>query len=475
MVIVTLGLWSRLLARRVGKANLRRSLRYFNHVIFAAQIFIPIWFAVGVFFLGWGTFIQGLMGPIAKWSMLTPGTVIGTTPALLAWMGLWWSQYPADKALREQNLLMRLDRDLPIYTSPTFGEYVRQNFRLQILFTAIPILLIPLTRDFVMLILWPAFGISPDGGAVDGIVTLGSALGVFIIVPVVLYRILGARPLPRSALRNRMEAMCRMHGLKFRDILLWPTQDRIANALVMGVVPRFRYVLLSDLLLTEMSEEQVEAVFAHELGHVAHQHMVWYLIFMATLGLILGVVAVGLDLIQRQWLRLPDWMPMDLMMTLLGFGGFLLAFGFVSRRFERQADVFAARTIERQRMPNIVAGPAPQVIAPRRSSHVGPHGASIFASALERVALINNMPMGSQRRFEGGAMERLGCLLEYFADLSNNWLHGSISSRMRALQHMSIDPARTRHFDRRMARLYLTLLVGLVLGATVAWALKMPL
>jgi hypothetical protein len=31
---------------------------------------------------------------------------------------------------------------------------------------------------------------------------------------------------------------------------------------------------------------------------------------------------------------------------------------------------------------------------PTPQSHVGPFGASIFASALERVALINNMPLG---------------------------------------------------------------------------------
>ena len=52
--------------------------------------------------------------------------------------------------------------------------------------------------------------------------------------------------------------------------------------------------------------------------------------------------------------------------TMVGFGEFLTLFGFVSRRFERQADVYAARTIEKN-------------IAP--VNHVGPHGAMIFASA----------------------------------------------------------------------------------------------
>jgi hypothetical protein len=72
-------------------------------------------------------------------------------------------------------------------------------------------------------------------------------------------------------------------------------------------------------------------------------------------------------------------------------------------------------------------------------------------------------------------MQRLGWLVERFADLGNNWLHGSIASRMRALHHMSRDPARTRHFDRRMSRLYVTLLVSLVVSATLAWVINLPI
>src|SRR5206468_1109239 len=124
---------------------------------------------------------------------------------------------------------------------------------------------------------------------------------------------------------------CHIHRLKFRDILIWRTHHRIANALVMGIVPRFRYVLLSDLLLAEMEDEQIEAVFAHELGHVVHRHLIWYLVFMKVLILVLAVVALILEAEQHR-MQLPPWLPIDLVMTMIGFGGFLIAFGFVSRR-----------------------------------------------------------------------------------------------------------------------------------------------
>ena len=254
-MIITLGLWSRLLARRVGSSTLRQSLRYFNRVMFGAQIFVPVWFATGVFGLDWGDVVHRLIGPLRDWPVQLPGAVIGTIPALLAWMGLWWSQYPADRALREQNLLSRLDQDLAVYTSPPFKHYARQNFRLQILFSAIPILMILALHDLAMIVLWKGFKLNIQGSAIEGIVTLSSAITVFVVVPVILYRILGARSLPQSALRGRMEAMCRQHNLTFRDILLWPTHNRVANALVMGVAPRFRYVLLSDLLSRLLSKD----------------------------------------------------------------------------------------------------------------------------------------------------------------------------------------------------------------------------
>ena len=54
--------------------------------------------------LGWGPLVSGGIGP--DWARSVAGVIIGTFPAFAAWMGLWWSQYPADRALREQSLLI---------------------------------------------------------------------------------------------------------------------------------------------------------------------------------------------------------------------------------------------------------------------------------------------------------------------------------------------------------------------------------
>jgi Zn-dependent protease with chaperone function len=468
LMIAGLAAWSRLLALRTRLGKLQRGNRYFNRVILGARWFIPIWFGVGVFFLGWGDTVQRLLGPVSRWPVQLPGAILGTLPALIAWGGLSWSQYPADRALRERSMLARFDDGQPIFQEPSLWDFLTSNLRMQVLFTSVPILLILAAHDVIMLVLSRVSQVNVEQSSVEGIVTFCSAIGVFLVVPEILVRVLPTLPLPPSPLRDRMEVMCRAQRLKFSDILIWQTHYRIANALVMGIIPRFRYVLLSDLLLEEMNDEQIEAVFAHELGHVVHRHLIWYLVFFKVL--ILALAAIGLILgAQQHRLELPAWMPVDLVTTLIWFGGFLIAFGYVSRRFERQADVFAARTLERHLAPS----PGDQIgIVPAPRSHVGPAGASVFASALHKVALINNMPIEPTGRWEGNFTRRLGFVMERIGDVTNNWLHGSIGQRMRTLHRMSTDPAHTHHFDKRMLRLYVVILAALVVSGTLVCIIK---
>src|SRR6185312_5614392 len=112
-----------------------------------------------------------------------------------------------------------------------------------------------------------------------------AAAAIFLLAPAILRRVLHTEPLANSPLRRRLEALCRRTGVTYREILLWRTGNNVGNAAVMGFVPRFRYILLSDLLLETMTDEQIEAVFAHELGHIVHRHMAWLVVFIVVLML----------------------------------------------------------------------------------------------------------------------------------------------------------------------------------------------
>jgi STE24 endopeptidase len=498
LVVLFMGAWSRILARHVTGTNLHASMARFTRAMYVARLLIPAWFGVGLFALGWGELVEALLGRFARWPMELPGAILGTAPPILAWMGLWWAQFPADRALREQGMLVNLNEDLPVHRAPGFWSYFFTNLRLQVLFTLVPVILILLIRDVACVALWRGGAIELD--PIDGTVlpqgaevwvTLGALALVFLFVPEMLRHVLKTEPLPASALRNRLEALCRRSGLKYREILLWHTDHAMGNAAVMGMLPQVRYILLSDLLVETMTDAQIEAVFAHEIGHVVHRHMSWYAVFLTIImaGMFAAEQQLGTRLAQGNVREL-----LNLITVVAGCGGFFFLFGCLSRWFERQADVYAARTMQRyesREQHNLVHASASASLSPRPEGerffssateqkqrfatgrgeaatfgHVGPYGANLFASALHRVAVINNIPLEPERAPRGGLLTRVAGLLDYLVERANDWFHGSIPTRMNYLRAMSNDPRRTSDFDRSMAVLYAALLVALVVSGT---------
>jgi STE24 endopeptidase len=279
--------------------------------------------------------------------------------------------------------------------------------------------------------------------------------------------------LPPSALRNRLEALCRRSGLRYREILLWHTDHAMGNAAVMGVLPRVRYILLSDLLVETMTDAQIEAVFAHEIGHVVHRHMTWYAVFLIII--MAGTFGPGMWIEQQLGTRFAQGNVrelLNLMTVVTGCGGFFFLFGCLSRWFERQADVYAARTMQRYDKPEPAqathalppAQPSATGVVGRDADHVGPYGAQLFSSALHRVAIINNIPLERELPANAGYFTRVGAMLDRLVERANDWFHGSIPSRMNYLRDLSNDPRRTSDFDRSMSVLYAALLVALVVS-----------
>ncbi len=403
VLVVMLGLWSRVLARRAGTGTFHRSLRRFNQAMFVARLMVPTWFMLGVWNLGWGSLVAGLGQPVYR---SVVGLLLGTFPAFATWMGLWWSQYPAERAMREQNLLIDLDNDVPLYQPLRFRHYFLSNLRLQVLFTLLPVVMIVIVRDALG---WLAsgvmerLGISGQATAVEMGSLVVAAGSVYLFAPALLRRILSTTPMPDSPLLRRLDALCKRTGVRYRLILVWNTHHHVGNAAVMGLLPWLRYILLSDVLLEQMSEEEIEAVFAHELGHIVHRHMTWYAIFFVMLMLAMGAIGGLLD----PWFHSVSETTATGIASAMFMTLFLLLFGALSRRCERQADVYAARTMEMlkaeepltseglfdsRQLATLGAGP---LIPPRAAGQtpVGRHGARLFASALRRVATINNIPV----------------------------------------------------------------------------------
>ncbi|MBC8108737.1 MAG: M48 family metalloprotease, partial [Anaerolineae bacterium] len=273
---------------------------------------------------------------------------------------------------------------------------------------------------------------------------------------------LQTQPLPDSPLRRRLEQICRRSNLRYKEILLWQTNNNMGNAAVMGVLPQVRYILLSDLLLQTMTDRQIEAVFAHEAGHVVHRHIAWYGVFVVIIMIAMLMLDELATMMGVDLSFMPTWLK-DPIILALSVSTFFLLFGLLSRCFERQADVFAARIMERELaeeggklsaadLTRDAQTAAPSAIEKPRDgdTHVGIHGAHLFASALHRVAVVNNIPVRA-----------------------NNFSHGSIAQRMMYLRRLSTDPANTRQFDRFMRLVYRCLIAAFIIS--VVWVGMMML
>jgi STE24 endopeptidase len=465
VMVAVLGVWSRHVARAAHFNDVQNRLRIFNLVIYGSRIAIPVWLGAGIFWLGWKDAINGMLGHTAlgRLPLDGPGLLLGCLPSFLTWIGIWWAQFPADRTLREQNILIQLNENLPVQTPPSFRTFFLVNLRLQLLFTLAPAIVLVLVHDSLLLMCHAIPALAGREDMVDALVTVPAVGSLIIFGPEILRRVLRTEPMPDCPLKRKLVEIAQRHRVRFHDVLLWKTDNQMGNAAVMGFVPRFRYVLISDLLLETMHDEQIEAIFAHEIGHVMHRHLLW--LMAAIMALMLALAGPGqllVDAMSSMHARF-SWLTESIQMAILlcgAMGLFALAFGFVSRKFERQADVFAARTIQEisrtEPVPMeafasvgvMIDAPALRtaVLDEEPADFVGRHGAAVFCSALERVAAVNNIPIAAR-----------------------SWCHGSIAKRMHFLEFLSRDARRTAQFDRFMRRLYLGLIVCLL--AFGAWTI----
>jgi Zn-dependent protease with chaperone function len=190
------------------------------------------------------------------------------------------------------------------------------------------------------------------------LVQMGMMLLIVLFLPATIHFILPSTRLPDGPLRARLVNFARARKLGVREIYVWNTRSRhIATAFVIGLVGRLRYVFITDALMRELSDEEMEAVFAHELGHAHHNHLWWLLGGLFTISIVmLGVSTLlgQLPALLSESAKASDIMgsPEIVIFALtLAYGYFM--FGYVSRRFERQADFFAVAHTNPEVLANV--------------------------------------------------------------------------------------------------------------------------
>jgi STE24 endopeptidase len=96
-------------------------------------------------------------------------------------------------------------------------------------------------------------------------------------------------PLRRPTLGTRLVRLAERAGAGVLGVFEWHLGDstRRANAALAGI-GRTRRILLSDTLLAEHSDDEIEVVLAHELAHYVH-HDIWKAIALEAILIVLGL------------------------------------------------------------------------------------------------------------------------------------------------------------------------------------------
>jgi Zn-dependent protease with chaperone function len=383
------------------------------------------------------------------------------TPAVLAWLGIWTASYHVEIAMHERSLPYRLARQEPVHDMPMLGEFLgmqaRHNF-----FPYVMVLMVGVF-DKVGKYLTHWYPGAPEVASVAATAT------VFLVLPFVLVRVWRTAPLD-GPLRKRLDHVADVHRLRFRNILLWRTHNLVPNAAILGWLPFGRYFLMSDSLVESFSDKQLEAVFAHEVGHGVHRHMPWFLaIITAACAFSFGVGGLATHV------SLPGMSGEMLAMTLSSLVLLIIgggAFYFIAPRFEHQADWFAARHMSK-------SSPAPdsgedvslrQYVAGTYPHAADPHASLPPAEATDALMAELEKPRTPAQEGTEIFISALDTLVEtlHRDRTRRDLMHPSPDDRVALLRTLTTDPAAEEKFNRSMQRTRLVIVLLLVAGIAVA-------
>ncbi len=168
-----------------------------------------------------------------------------------------------------------------------------------------------------------------------------------ILPTVILPLFYKVTPLDDAPLLERLKRLTEGTGLKVQCIyrLGLSADTKKANAALAGL-GNTRRVLIGDTLLSEFTPEEIEVVFAHEVGHHVHRHLPKMIIagaVLAGLGWWLVDMVLHSSAHALGYAAFDDPAALPLILLVLALLGLILApaQNAVSRFFERQCDRYA--------------------------------------------------------------------------------------------------------------------------------------
>jgi STE24 endopeptidase len=187
---------------------------------------------------------------------------------------------------------------------------------------------------------------------------IGFQLLMLVLAPILILPLFNKfTPLPEGSLRDRLLALGERTGFRAQSIQVMDgsKRSRHSNAFFTGF-GQFRKIVLFDTLIQQLSEPELEAVLAHEIGHYKKKHIL-KMVGWAAVGLFAGFLTIAW-LSRQEWFYSAFGFPSGSLapaFLLFGLVGGALTFWLAplknlwSRRYEYEADAYAAGAMKESR------------------------------------------------------------------------------------------------------------------------------
>ncbi|MBX3408560.1 MAG: M48 family metalloprotease [Phycisphaeraceae bacterium] len=386
------------------------------------------WYCFCVLSMGWHSAVRGAVG-----DMIVLDEAITLAPLLCYLVGIYWASHPIEHRIRVSVLWRDLHRGLPVYAPLTRAKALWQSVRHHMLLVLVPVTIILGWSEIFARYIRDARvfeTIHPPlrDATVDAVHYVGIVAAVFLS-PLIIATLWDTVRLRSGTLVERFRAMCASNRVRVVGPYVWRTGGSMINGAILGFFWPARFLLLTDGLLDRLADDEVESVLAHEIAHVKHRHLPWLAASLIATVLVAGWAGT---LFATIFSLKPEDSLFEFLLTASTLAAALGTFGFVSRRFEWQADAFAASHLSTS------AG----------SEVITPGAASTLAGALGAVADLNGIPVESL-----------------------SWRHGSIAQRQARLRALVGRPVKNLAIDRHCGWIKrATLLTLLVAGGPLVFA-----
>lgn len=281
----------------------------------------------------WQDVVRGTW-ELDRWPLVDEALILA--PVILSLVASWAIFYEVQRSIDGTS-----DHRFTLDNIKRRVDYVLIRIRIYLLLILIPISIVVLARDLAP---WMA-GLSQSQTVV---VYLVSTLAMMAGFPFLLLLIWHTEEVDDSQLKSVLIETCNQHRLNIHDIRIWKTGNQVVNALIAGILPRFRVILLSDSLVKQFPRNELLAVVRHEAGHLRLWHLPLRIGFI-----ILPLIALATDEqnpfgvlnMLESWLvksGLPGGCGVAIiLLTYLGYLFFSISW--LSHRMEFEADIYACQ------------------------------------------------------------------------------------------------------------------------------------